>query len=50
MQIKRNKVLLLICIWSSWCYCHPIISWPSKIRMVYLPGAGLPKFSWKKGR
>jgi len=22
----------MICIWSSWCYCHPIISCSSKIR------------------
>ena len=21
----------MICIWSSWCHCHPIISWASKI-------------------
>jgi len=30
--------------------CHPIISCSSKIRMVYLSGAGLPRLSWKKGR
>jgi len=22
----------MICIWSSWCYCHPIISCASKIQ------------------
>ena len=27
---------------------HPVISCSSKIRMVYLPGAGLPRLSWKK--
>jgi len=39
----------MICIWSSWCRCHPIISCSSKkSRMVYLSGAGLPRLSWKK--
>jgi len=22
----------MICIWSSWCHCHPIISRSSKIQ------------------
>jgi len=22
----------MICIWSSWCHCHPIMSCPSKIQ------------------
>jgi len=35
----------MICIWSSWCHCHPTIS---ASRMVYLSGAGLPRLSWKK--
>jgi len=37
------------CEWFAWCHCHPIISCSSKIRMVYLSGAGLPRLSWKKG-
>ena len=37
----------MICIWSSWCHCQPKIV---KSRIVYLPGAGLPRLSWKKGR
>jgi len=36
----------MICIRSSWCHCHPIISVIS--RMVYLSDAGLPRLSWKK--
>jgi len=36
----------MICIWSSWCHCHPIISCSGK--MVYLTGASLPRLSWKK--
>ena len=32
----------MICIWASWCHCHPIISCSSKIQ-VYLSGAGLPR-------
>jgi len=39
----------MICIWSSWCHCHPIISCSSKIQNVYLSGAGLHRLSWKKG-
>jgi len=30
----------MICIWSSWCYCHPIISCSSKIQN------GLPLWCW----
>ena len=37
----------MICIWSSWCHCRPIISCPVKSRMVYLSSAGLPRLSWK---
>ena len=44
------SVVQIICIWSSWCHCHPIISCFSKSRMVYFSGAGLPRLSWKKGR
>ena len=43
-----SSVVQMICIWSSWCHCHPS-SLPSvKSRMVYLSGAGLPRLSWKK--
>jgi len=38
----------MICIWSSWCHCHLVISC-SKSKMVYLSGVGLPRLSWKKG-
>jgi len=34
----------MICIWSSWCQCHPIIS-----DLLNLYGARLPKLSWKRG-
>jgi len=39
----------MICVWSSWCHCHPIISCSRKSRIVYLSNAGLPRLSWKKG-
>ena len=34
----------MICIWSSWCHCHPIISSLAlvKYRMVYLSGEKRP--------
>jgi len=38
----------IICIWSSWCHCHPIISCSSKILNGFPSGAGLPRLSWKK--
>jgi len=30
----------MICIWSSWCHCHPIISCSNKIQN------GLPFWCW----
>jgi len=33
----------MICIWSSWCHCHPPHLASLKSRMVYLSGAGLPR-------
>jgi len=30
----------MICIWSSWCHCHPIVSYTSKIQN------GLPFWCW----
>jgi len=59
-SISSSKILLLtyiyiffkhskmICIWSSLCYCHPIISCCIKIQMAYLSGAGLPRLPWKR--
>jgi len=40
----------MICIWSSWCHCHPPSSLaPVKSRIVYRSGASLARFCWKKG-
>jgi len=38
----------MICIWSSWCHCHPIISCASKIQNGFLSGAALPRLSSNK--
>jgi len=41
----------MICIWSSWCHCQsatPSSLAPVKSRMIYLPGASLPRLFWKK--
>jgi len=35
----------MICIWSSWCHCHPSSIASLKSRMVYLSGASLPRLS-----
>jgi len=48
----------MICIWSSWCHCHPIISCFIKIQiglifLVLATNQGistLPRLSWKRGR
>ena len=41
----------MICTWSSWCHCHPIISCFIKIQTVFnLSNADLPRLSWKRGR
>jgi len=41
----------MICIWSSWCHCHPIIAClhqnPDRFN---LSSASLPRLSWKRGR
>jgi len=38
----------MICTWSSWCHCHPIISCFIRIRNGFnLSGAGLARLSWK---
>jgi len=44
------SVMQMICIWSSLCHCHPSSPASVKSRMVYLSGAGLARWSWKKGR
>jgi len=37
---------LSVCIWSSWCHCHPIISCFITIQYWFnLSGAGLPRLS-----
>ena len=41
-------VVQIICIWPSWCHCHPSSLASVKSRMVYLSGAGLPRLSGKK--
>jgi len=38
----------MICMWPSWCHCHPTSLAPVKSRIVYLSGASLPRLSWKK--
>jgi len=40
----------MICIWSTWCHCHPITFCSSKIhsKIHNLSGAGLPRLPWKK--
>jgi len=40
----------MICIWSSWCHCHTIISCWTKIQigLTFLVPAGLPRSSGEK--
>ena len=38
----------MICIWSSWCHCHPITVASAKSRMVYPSGTGLPSCCEKR--
>jgi len=38
----------MICIWSSWCHCHHIISYSSKIQNALPFWCQLPRLSWKK--
>jgi len=41
----------MICMQSSWCYCHSIISCFIKIQTdLTFSGAGLSSLCWKKGR
>jgi len=42
----------MICIWSSWCHCNPIISRFIKIQIgLTFPVPGYPcRLSWKRGR
>ena len=41
--------VLMICIWSSWCPCHPIISCFTTNQIGLSSGASLHGLSWKKG-
>ena len=50
-------VKVQICIWRSWCHCHPLSLAPdsSKSRLVlpswfYLSGAGSPRLPWTKSK
>ena len=38
----------MTCVWSSWYYCHPIISASEKSRTVYPSGTGSLRLSWRK--
>jgi len=39
----------MICMWFSWCHCHPIISCFIKIQNgFHLSGASLPRLSWTR--
>ena len=40
--------VLMTCIWSGWCHCHPIICASVKSRTIYLSGTGLHRLSLKK--
>jgi len=40
----------IICIWSSWCHCLPIISCSSKIQNGLPFWCGFPRLSWKRSR
>jgi len=39
----------MICIWSSWCHCYPIISRSSKIQNGLSFYCRLPRLSCKTG-
>jgi len=39
----------MICMWSSWCHCHPIISCSSKIQNDLHFWCRLTQVSWNKG-
>jgi len=43
----RNEVQM-ICVWSSCCHCHSIISGFIKIQNCVPSDASLPMLSWKK--
>jgi len=37
----------IVCIWSSWCHCHP----QTPLSLVsFKSGVGLPRLFWKRGR
>jgi len=44
------SIVQIICVWSSWCHWHPIISCFIKTENgFYLADTGLPRLSWKRG-
>jgi len=45
--LKPSNKVQMICIQSSWCHCHFVISVFIKSRMVYISVAGLHRLSWK---
>jgi len=44
--------LQIVCVWSSWCYCHPKphhLSLHLNPDWCYLSGTSLDRLSWKQG-
>jgi len=39
----------MMCVWSSWCHCHRIISCSSKIQNGLPFSCRLTQVVWKKG-
>jgi len=37
------RVEVQICIWPSWCHCHPLSLAPVNPDWFYLPGTGSPR-------
>ena len=48
--VSVRSEVQMICTWSSWCHCHPIISCCSKIQNGLPFWCRLTRLSWKKGR
>jgi len=46
MWLSVWSKMQMICIWFSWCHCHPIISCFIKIQKIDLSGTGIPRLSW----
>jgi len=49
MWLSVWREVHMICIWSSWCHCHPSSLASVNSRMVYVSGAGLTRLPRKKG-